>query len=690
MNIDFLKNIVNNASLLLMLGLLNQIGHQIIKNKRTNILVDGFISGLICIALMMNPLTFMEGLVFDTRSIYLGLITLFFHPYSAIIAGLMAIFYRANLGGVGVWMGVSVIVTVISFGFVWKHFIYRKFKINRYFEIYIFGVYIHIIMLLCMLLLPSTIAFLTFEKLSLYIIIIYPLITFVLGALLYQMNDRKILEDRIREDEAVYHGIFENNHAVMLLIDPKDGKIYDANIASESFYGYTRDQLLNMNINQINTLPKDEVQIEMARAAKLQQNYFEFKHRKANGEVVDVESYSGLINRLGKQLLYSIIHDVSKKANYQRALIERDKLLGNILNYSPYAIFVQMNYKFWYLNQTACELFGVQKSDELLGKIIFDYFSPDNHNQMKKRINSINDKKTSVDPIEYTLLKKDRSKITVEVVTTMYEYNGERGTMTFAHDITDQNQLKLIKADLEQRSQQQQKLESIGLLAGGVAHEINNPLNGIMNYAELIMEIANNNSIKEYSSEIISETVRISEIVKSLLQFSRTDKKTHSYANIEDIIKRTLTLIQAIYRKENINLLILIEPDLPQIICRSQQIQQVIMNLLTNARDAINEQNSKIVKNKEIILKTYLKNMNNHEWLVVNVRDNGIGIELENQKKIFEPFFSTKSKDKGTGLGLSISYGIVHEHGGFIEVESIRNEFTEFRVYLPVNKGEYV
>lgn len=690
MNVDFLKNIINNASLLLMLGLLNQIGHQIIKNKKTNIIVDGFISGLICISLMMNPLTFMEGLVFDTRSIYLGLITLFFHPISALIAGFMAIFYRLYLGGVGVWMGIAVIISVIIFGFIWKRYIYRKFKINRYFEIYIFGVYIHIIMLLCMILLPSTIAFLTFEKLSLYVILIYPFITLILGTLLYQMNDRKILEDRIREDEAVYHGMFENNHAVMLLIDPKDGRIYDANIASESFYGYTRNQLTSMNINQINTLTKEAVQVEMTKAAHLQQNYFEFKHRKSNGEIVDVESYSGLINRLGKTLLYSIIHDVSKKVSYQKALIERDKLLGNILNYSPYAIFVQMNYKFWYLNQTACELFGVQKSDELLGKSIFDYFLPENHIQMKKRINSINDKKTSVDPIEYTLVKMDGSKIIVEVVTTMYEYNGEKGTMTFAHDITDQNQLKIIKNELEQRSQQQQKLESIGLLAGGVAHEINNPLNGIMNYAELIMEISNNNSIREYSGEIISETVRISEIVKSLLQFSRTDKKTHSYANIEDIIKRTLTLIQAIYRKENINLLVLIEPDLPQIICRSQQIQQVLMNLLTNARDAINEQNSKIVRNKEIILKAYLCNVNDHDWLIVNVRDNGVGIEFENQKRIFEPFYSTKSKDKGTGLGLSISYGIIQEHGGYIEVESVRNEFTEFKVYLPVNKGDYV
>lgn len=690
MNVDFLKVIINNASLLLMLGLLNQIGHQIIKNKKANILVDGFISGLICIALMMNPLTLMEGLVFDTRSIYLGLITLFFHPLSAIIAGFMAIFYRLLLGGVGIWMGVSVIVTVIAFGFIWKRYIYRKFKINRYFEIYIYGIYIHILMLVCMFLLPSSIAFLTFEKLSVYIILIYPVITFILGTLLFQMNDRKILEDRIREDEAVYHGIFETNHAVMLLIDPKDGKIYDANIAAVSFYGYNRSQLLNMNINQINTLSKDEVQIEMYKAAKLQQNYFEFKHRKSNGEIVDVESYSGLINRLGKTLLYSIVHDVSKKTSYQKALVERDKLLGNILNYSPYAVFVQMKGNFWYLNQTACLLFGVDNSDELIGKSIYNNFHPDHHKQMRKRIDSISDLQLRVDPIEYTLIRADGSKVEAEVVTTMYEYNGEKGTMTFAHDITDQKQVKMIKTELEQRSHQQQKLESIGLLAGGVAHEINNPLNGIMNYAELILELADNSSIREYSGEIVNETLRISEIVKSLLQFSRMDKKSHSYANIEDIIKRTLSLIHAIYRKENINLLVVIEPDLPQIICRSQQIQQVLMNLLTNARDALNERPKSSVKGKEILLKSYLMNLEGKEWLVLSVRDNGVGIELDNQKKIFEPFYSTKSKDKGTGLGLSITFGIVNEHGGFIEVESVLNNYTEFKIYLPVTKGDYV
>ena len=289
----------------------------------------------------------------------------------------------------------------------------------------------------------------------------------------------------------------------------------------------------------------------------------------------------------------------------------------------------------------------------------------------------------SLEPTELLYLKHDRTAFEVEVLSVYYEYDGVVGTLAFAHDITEEKKAQAVRFELEQRSQQQQKLESIGLLAGGVAHEINNPIQGILNYAELMVESTEEPKVKEYASEIIVETKRVAEIVRNLLQFSRMDKQSHSEARIEDIIHRTLSLVNTIFRKDNIKITLELEANLPAIQCRSQQIQQVLMNLLTNARDAIQENTNMDEMNKHIRVSTKKQEHQHREYIVLSVTDNGIGIQDDVKEKMFQPFFSTKSKEKGTGLGLSISYGIVKDHDGFIEVVNDKNN-TRFDVYLPL------
>lgn len=178
----------------------------------------------------------------------------------------------------------------------------------------------------------------------------------------------------------------------------------------------------------------------------------------------------------------------------------------------------------------------------------------------------------------------------------------------------------------------------------------------------------------------------VSEIVRNLLQFSRMDKQSHSSARIEDIINRTLSLVNTIFRKDNIKITVDIEEDLPSIQCRSQQLQQVLMNLLTNARDAIHEDVEHDESDKHIRISAHRQTHHLREYLVMSVADNGVGFQDDVKEKMFQPFFSTKSKDKGTGLGLSISYGIVKDHDGFIEVANEKGN-TRFDVFLPV-KGD--
>ncbi len=246
------------------------------------------------------------------------------------------------------------------------------------------------------------------------------------------------------------------------------------------------------------------------------------------------------------------------------------------------------------------------------------------------------------------------------------------------------------KLRFEARLRDQQKLESIGTLAGGVAHEINNPVNGIMNYGQLIFDESDENStIKEYAQEIIHETERVSEIVTNLLQFSRQEHRGFSMVKITDIIDKTLSLVKTIIRNDQIDIQVEIEENLPRIECRSQQIQQVLLNLLTNARDSLNSKYPGADADKKLILICKKVKRKNKEWVQIIVEDHGTGIEKSIQKKIFDPFYTTKDRASGTGLGLYISYGIVKDHKGRLTFETMEDSFTRFYLYLPVKEQEF-
>jgi len=234
---------------------------------------------------------------------------------------------------------------------------------------------------------------------------------------------------------------------------------------------------------------------------------------------------------------------------------------------------------------------------------------------------------------------------------------------------------------------QGQKLESIGTLASGVAHEINNPLTGIINYAQLVHDRVTDSTLREFSQGIIDEGNRVATIVKSLLSFSRQENERHSPASLSDLLEATLSLIGSMLRKDQIQLELHVAPDLPMIKCRSQQIQQILLNLLTNARDALNERYPEFDENKILTIMIEPIENDRQRWVRTTVEDHGVGIPEQIVGRIFDPFFSTKPREKGTGLGLSISYGLVREHGGRLLVESDPNHYTRFIMELPVEPG---
>jgi signal transduction histidine kinase len=223
---------------------------------------------------------------------------------------------------------------------------------------------------------------------------------------------------------------------------------------------------------------------------------------------------------------------------------------------------------------------------------------------------------------------------------------------------------------------QAEKIASLGRLSAGVAHEINNPLAGILIYAELLeRQLETGDFNREYLTEIISQTLRCQQIVTRLLEFSRQSLGQKTDFDVNKIILRCIDLIshQAIFHNIEINTEL--DTKLPQILGDPGQLQQVVTNLLLNAADAMQGHG---------IIKVTTRPTPLHDGIIVTLADTGCGIPPDIQDKVFEPFFTTKAPGKGTGLGLSIVYSVIQRHGGTIEIDSTPGGGTTFTIKLPL------
>jgi PAS domain S-box-containing protein len=257
------------------------------------------------------------------------------------------------------------------------------------------------------------------------------------------------------------------------------------------------------------------------------------------------------------------------------------------------------------------------------------------------------------------------------------------GTVGVALDVTERKQMARERGMWQAHARDQQRLEAIGTLASGVAHEINNPVQSIMNYAQLIARRAESTEFATYAQEILHEAQRVAAIVKGLLSFARQEGEPYADVHIRDVVTSTLSLISALLRKESIRLDVELVDDMPAVRCHPQQIQQVLMNLIGNARDALNERYPGAHDDKRILVTGRFWRREGASFVRLTVEDHGVGIPPQVLDKIFDPFWTNKALGQAAGLGLSVSHGIVAEHGGAISVDSEPGRFTRFHVDLP-------
>ena len=416
------------------------------------------------------------------------------------------------------------------------------------------------------------------------------------------------------------------------------------------------------------------------------------------------ESYSGETSGKGKkgrdfvaQLSVNLVNNADGKPIYimasfvditeQKKMEQANVLLAHTMkSISEMATITDLEKHIIFVNDAFVQTFGFTR-EELIGQHININWSPRNPDSLRDDIRA----NYGSGNWRGELLKRTKDGRDIPVFLKISQVKNEAGDViaiaAISEDISQKKQMEAEHAALEEKLIHSQKMESIGTLAAGIAHDFNNILGIIIGYSRLLTSYKENEDKFNHGiTTIISAAERGSGLVKQMLMFARKTTTVYAPFNINTLVKEFQKLFNETFPK-NISIVLSLQDDLPDLKADVTQIHQVLLNLCVNARDAMPKGGilsiTTTLLDNESMVKQFPK-AHFQQYIVVTVRDTGVGMDEETQRRIFEPFFSTKDIGKGTGLGLSVVFGIMESHRGFISVDSTIENGTTFSVYLPV------
>ena len=478
------------------------------------------------------------------------------------------------------------------------------------------------------------------------------------------ITEQKKIEIALKESEEKYRTVFESANDIIILLDTA-GKILDVNARIKDVGGYGSDELIGKNIGELtNIISKENLSIVVGNLQKILIGTgvltYQIEMIKKNREPIYLEINALPIKKEDKVVgVLAILKDITERNKSELQIREQKALTDRILASTTSAVaVVGQDRRLIMVNKTFENQFKPAEGKEI-GEII-------PVSRFIDAISQVLDNDKSQFHFEFRFKRGAQERILVADIITMQKNEA----LVILHDVTEER-------EMQERFYLTDRLASVGEMAAGIAHELNNPLTGVVALSQLLLESGVPDEIKEDLEAISSEGQRAANVIRNLLAFARNHTLSAELIEINEIISQVLSLRAYEHRVNNIIVTTHLSSNLPMIVADRFQMQQVFLNIVLNAEQAMTESKG---RGNLIVDTEPLDGI-----IRISFADDGPGIPPEIMNRIFDPFFTTKEVGKGTGLGLSICYGIITSQGGRIYTESKPGSGATFIIELPIS-----
>ena len=515
-------------------------------------------------------------------------------------------------------------------------------------------------------------------------------------SVLLDVTESILTRKALEKSEAQYRNLFENVYDFICTHD-LDGWITQVNPVVVNTLGYTQEELFSMKISDL--IPEkyrqefDSDYLKTIKEKGVAQGTMQMTAK--NGDIHFVEYRNHLVrDEDNYTCVIGLASDITGKVKIEANLKESQEQFRAAFENAPMGMaLIDVERRFVKINNMLCQMLGYSQ-EELLGKSFNRFTHPEDRQGGRDRWNELVAGQVSNNQAEKRYICKNGKVLWIIVSNSALRNRQGQTQYMVSHffDITELKEAHETSALLETQLRQAQKMEAVGTLAGGIAHDFNNILAAIMGYTELVAGGLNHpNKCQKYLAQIKVATNRARDLVRQILTFSRKTEVARQPLNLNRCVTETVELIE-----QTIPKMIRLELNLhenPWLINGDPgQIAQIVMNLATNANDAMPEGGRLLIETENVFLNAeYCREHLEAEpggYVRLQISDTGLGIPKEVAPQIFDPFFTTKETGKGTGLGLSTVYGIVQSHGGLINCYSEPGQGTTFKIYFPALQTE--